>query len=235
MILFYIRHGDPLYQPDTLTPLGERQAESVAKRLALHGIDRIYSSTSNRAMLTAKPTGELTKIHIEELDFANECYAWEDFHVERDGKQDWVFQDREFRALFSDPSVLGLGYRWYEHPKFHFLKNGMDRVYNETFAFFKSLGYEHVRDTGRYEVYRSNNERIAFFAHAGFGMAFLSVVLDIPYPIVANHFDMCHTGITAIEFAEEDRYAVPRLLTLSSDEHLYMDGLPTKYNNRIYI
>ena len=47
MLLFYIRHGDPIYNPDSLTPLGHRQAEAVAKRLALYGIDEIYASSSN--------------------------------------------------------------------------------------------------------------------------------------------------------------------------------------------
>ena len=54
MLFFYVRHGDPIYNPDSLTPLGERQAEAVSKRLAMYGIDKIYSSTSNRAYLTAK-------------------------------------------------------------------------------------------------------------------------------------------------------------------------------------
>ena len=47
MIFYYIRHGDPIYDPDSLTPLGEKQAEALAKRLALYGIDKIYSSPSN--------------------------------------------------------------------------------------------------------------------------------------------------------------------------------------------
>lgn len=33
MLLFYIRHGDPIYIPDSLTDLGKRQAEAVARRL----------------------------------------------------------------------------------------------------------------------------------------------------------------------------------------------------------
>ena len=64
MLFFYIRHGDPIYNPDSLTPLGERQAEAVGKRLALFGIDEIYASTSNRAQLTAKPLCELVKKDI---------------------------------------------------------------------------------------------------------------------------------------------------------------------------
>ena len=34
MLLYVIRHGDPTYSPDALTPLGHRQAEAVEKRLA---------------------------------------------------------------------------------------------------------------------------------------------------------------------------------------------------------
>ena len=45
MLLFYVRHGDPIYEPDQLTPLGHRQAESVARRLALFGVDEVYAST----------------------------------------------------------------------------------------------------------------------------------------------------------------------------------------------
>ena len=59
MIFYYIRHGDPTYNPDSLTALGVRQAEALAKRLALYGLDNIYSSTSNRAIMTAKPTCEV--------------------------------------------------------------------------------------------------------------------------------------------------------------------------------
>ena len=49
MLFFYIRHGDPIYNPDMLTPLGQEQAHAVAKRLALFGIDRVFASSSNRA------------------------------------------------------------------------------------------------------------------------------------------------------------------------------------------
>lgn len=53
MLLFYVRHGDPTYEPDALTPLGRRQAEALARRLSLYGLDRIYTSSSTRAMQTA--------------------------------------------------------------------------------------------------------------------------------------------------------------------------------------
>ena len=83
MIFYYIRHGDPVYNPDSLTPLGSLQAEALSKRLALYGLDRIYSSTSNRAIMTAKPTCDILKKEPILLDFANENYAWNEFTIER--------------------------------------------------------------------------------------------------------------------------------------------------------
>ena len=233
MIFYYIRHGDPIYSPDSLTPLGERQAEAVAKRLALYGVDKIYSSTSNRAILTAKPTCELTKKELTELDFANEGYAWRDFHIDYEGGGGgWLFQDQKSIELFNTKEIRDLGDRWYEHPELekYDYRRGVERVYNDIDAFFESLGYEHIRYTGKYKVKESNNQRIALFAHQGFGLAFLSCLLDIPYPTFCTHFDMTHTGVTVIEFWERGGYTIPKILTLSNDSHLYREGLPTKYH-----
>ena len=67
MLLFYVRHGDPIYNPDSLTDLGHEQAKALAKRLMLHGIDEIYASTSTRATQTAIPTAKLLKKEIGKL------------------------------------------------------------------------------------------------------------------------------------------------------------------------
>lgn len=237
MIFYYIRHGDPIYDPDSLTPLGCRQAEAVAKRLALYGVDKVYSSTSTRAVMTAQPTCELLKKEPELLDFANEGHAWGDFTIAKeDGSGDiWLFQHKKTVALFNSSEIRTLGDRWYEHPAFkaYHYENGLDRIYRESDAFFEALGYEHIRYTGKYRVRNPNDQRIALFAHQGFGLAFLSCLLDIPYPMFCTHFDMCHSGLTVIEFPHGEEYAIPRILTLSSDSHLYREGLPTLYEYRL--
>ena len=91
MLLFFLRHGDPIYNPDSLTPLGTRQAEALARRLARYGLDRIYASSSTRARLTAQPTCELLKLDAEILDWCNEQYAWEQLALETDGRRKWAF------------------------------------------------------------------------------------------------------------------------------------------------
>ena len=61
MLFFYIRHGDHIYNPDSLTALGQKQADALARRLSVYGVDRIYASSSNRAIQTAKPICDLLK------------------------------------------------------------------------------------------------------------------------------------------------------------------------------
>lgn len=233
MLLFYVRHGDPVYEPDSLTPLGTKQAEALAKRMALYGVDKIYSSTSNRALLTAKPSCELLKKEVIPLDFANEKYAAESFGIELDGKWNWVQAHPKMLMLFASEEMRELGFKWYEHPsvrQYDFGK-GVERIYGEADKFLLSLGYEHIRYTGRYRAVKPSDERVALFAHVGFGLAFISAVLDIPYPEFTVHFDMCHSGMTVIEFEQCGEYSVPRIKTYSSDSHLYKEGLPTNYNN----
>ena len=115
MLLYYIRHGDPIYDPDCLTPLGQKQAEAVAKRLALNGIDEIYSSSSNRAVCTARPTSELVGRPVNILDWCNENYAWQELSVtDDDGSRKWFFHIEKYRS-FSCRRMLKLGLDWHSH------------------------------------------------------------------------------------------------------------------------
>ena len=119
MRLYYVRHGDPIYSPDSLTPLGHRQAEALSRRMSLHGLDRIFASTSVRAQQTAQPTAEILKKSVTLLDWAHENHAWSELAYEYEpGKRTWVWARGKFRLAMQDPEVRALGRRWYEHPMF---------------------------------------------------------------------------------------------------------------------
>ena len=239
MLFFYIRHGDPIYSPDSLTPLGERQAEAIGKRLAQYGLDKIYASTSERAKLTAKPACEMLKKEAELLDFANEGHAWKElgcWQDEENKKWNWALDIPEKRRLMCSPEVLAMGQEWYNHPELirYNFKKGIDRIRTESDKLFESLGYERISGTGMYKAVRPNNDRVALFAHAGFGLAFMSCILGIPYPQFACHFDMCHSGLTVVNFGDNgEGISIPRVLTYSNDSHLYREGIMTGYNNGI--
>lgn len=245
MIFYYIRHGDPIYDPDCLTPLGKRQAEALGKRFAVHGLDKIFSSSSTRAIQTALPTCEILKKENIVLDWCNEHYAWQQLTVIKDnGNRTWCFHHRQTRELFARADVRALGKEFYKHPDFKnsdfskdtMFEEGLKRIQGEADDFFASLGYRHDAERGGYIVEEPNKEKIAMFAHQGFGLAFLSCVLDIPYNDFCTRFDFGHTGMTVIEFSgEKGSLCIPTVLQLSSDSHLYKEGLGTKYQNRIYI
>ena len=238
MLLYYVRHGDPIYDPDSLTPLGKRQAEAVAKRLARYGLDEIYVSTSERAKETARPTCEILKLEPTELDWANEGHAWRDFSVENEnGGKSWCFQIPSYRKLFNCEEIRKLGDNWYDYPEFSKtdFKKGMLRIDKAADEFFANQGYRHDRKEHVYISEKPNDKRIAIFAHQGFGVLFLSSILDVYMPQFVTHFDICHSSVSVIEFKDFDGITVPKALMLGNDSHIYADGLPTKYNNVIYI
>ena len=245
MIFYYIRHGDPIYDPDSLTPLGHRQAEAVGKRLATYGIDKIYSSPSTRAKQTAQPTCEILKKDMTILDWCCESIAWNELIVDLgEGRKTWCFQHKPTRELFASSEIKALGKDFYKHKAFienqcyskTKLKDGLDRIQREADALFLSLGYRHDEKRGGYIAEEPTNDRVALFAHQGFGLAFLSCVMDIPYPDFSTRFDFGHSGITVIEFsAKKGELCIPTILQLSNDSHIYKEGLGTKYQNRLYI
>lgn len=238
MLFFFIRHGDPIYDPDSLTPLGHRQAEAAARRLAQYGLDTIFSSTSTRAYQTALPTAEVLKKPITQLDWANESHAWMQLAVVNEkGQRKWMFEDEDSRRLLRSPEIRAMDRSWYEHPAFAgtACKEGILRIQREADAFFASLGYRHAAEESGFVAENPTDERVALFAHQGFGLAFLSCVLDVPYPMLCTRFDMSHSHFTVIEFAgQKGDIVIPRVLTLSNDSHLFRDGIPTRYQNRLY-
>jgi len=236
MLLYFVRHGDPIYTPDQLTALGKRQAEAVAKRLSLYGVDKIFASTSTRAYQTAIPTSEICKKDITQLDFANETHAWDQLCVKtKDGRQTWAFRHPETAQLFVSNEIRALGNNWPEHPairEYHF-EIGMKRIQDAADEFLLSLGYEHIREKNLYKAVRPNDDRVALFAHEGFGAAFLSCVMDIPYPEFSVHFGLTHSSLTVIEFREIGGYVIPMILTCGNDSHLYRESIMTGFQNRI--
>ncbi|MBO5214773.1 MAG: histidine phosphatase family protein [Clostridia bacterium] len=236
MIFYYVRHGDPIYDPDSLTPLGHEQAKAVAKRFTIYGLDEVYASTSNRAMQTAEPTCKLLNKEMQLCPWANEGRAWELFTVPKnEGGRAWAFFHDETVSNFRKEEVRAMGKKWYEHELFadSTFARGVQTVDKSCDEFFEKLGYRHDRRNNCYVCLGENKKRVALFAHQGFGMAFFSSVLDVIYPVFATTFDCQHSGVSVIYFddnAKEGDIVVPKLLQLSNDSHLYHENLLTPYN-----
>jgi probable phosphoglycerate mutase len=234
MLLYIIRHGDPIYVTDTLTERGKLQAEAVGKRLAKVGIDRIFTSPMGRARETAEPLCRLLGKEYTVEDWTHEI---EDERLTPfpDGvmKSVSVVQNTYFRA---DGNL----YLDYEHAGEcdGFRESGMAGktkwIEAQGDAFLERLGYR--KEGENYRILFPNEEKVALFCHGAFGRAWISTLLHIPLHMMWASFEYTHTGVTVLKF---ENYAngitAPRCLCYSDISHLYAAGLDTRYNGKIEI
>ncbi len=227
MILYYIRHGKPTYNPDALTHIGHIQAEALSKRLIKSGVDKIYSSKSKRAYETAMHTAKKLKMKVTKLDFCDENDTWKDFAViKEDGTEGWISETKKFM----NPEVHALKDDWYNHPSIYDPRFPVciERICGGIDDFLVNLGYKRNSD-GTYTELKKNTEKVALFAHHETGMIIMSHIFGLPYPYFRTRFSLCHTGVTVIEFTEYNGVVIPKMLTSSNDSHLYKARLNTEW------
>lgn len=235
MLLYVIRHAEPIYDPDSLTEKGKRQAEALGRRLSVNGLDKIYSSPMNRALQTAQPACELLGLKPEILPWASENLAANDFgfHDPENGNR-WCWSFGINPTRYKLPEVLALGDKWYEAFPFNLsnAKEGYARIARESDAFMESLGYK--RDGVNYRIINHTDDRVAVFCHYGFGTTWLSYLLGIPPVLFWSTFDINHSGVTVIEFQNHSNgLTAPKVLAFSEVSHFYADRLPFEFTNRI--
>ena len=238
MILYYLRHGDPIYDPDSLTEYGHVQADALSKRLKYSGLDYLFSSPSNRARLTAKHTADALNLPVEIEDFLSEDITWGEFTLPlADGKsRAWIFQIKELVKLLNSDQIRNMGFTWYDHPAFSDTKckQGCIRMRNAVNGFMAKLGLIYNPDEHCFVTNdtfsKYHDKKVGVFAHEGTGALFISTLLDIPYPYVSR-FEMNTTGMTVIRLdADKNGVVIPKLLQFNNDSHLYKEGLSTALN-----
>lgn len=234
MLLYIVRHGDPIYNPDTLTPKGKLQAAAMGKRLSVHGVDKIFSSPNGRAQETAQPTCDLMGLKAEIEPWTSEDLTWRDFSREdENGRRIWSFMIPRHKMI-SDP--VALTDHWYDAQTFQGTnaKAGYERVQAESDAFLAKLGY--VREGKLYRIEKPSDERVAVFCHQGFGVTWLSHLLGVHPVEFWGSFDISHSCLTILNFENyPDGVTSPRCLCLSDMGHIFREGLPMVYNNRIEV
>lgn len=235
MLLYVIRHGDPIYDPDSLTEKGHLQAKALAKRLSVHGLDRVFVSPLQRARQTAQPTCDLLGLRPEVEEWTSEEYSWRDFSFkDENGRQNWCFhiQTTEYKT----EKILAKGDKWYEEKPFSLTnaKSGWERICSESDSFLSRLGY--VRDGMIYRIASPNDMRVAVFCHQGFGTTWLAHLLSIPPVLFWSSFDLNHSSVTILNFENnKNGLTSPMCIALSDTSHIYADRLPLTFDNSLKI
>lgn len=230
MLLYIIRHGDPDYATDSLTPKGILQAEAVAKRLHHSGINRIFSSPMGRAKQTAEPACRLLGLDCNVEEWTHEI-GQEMFANDPNGKRTSMGGIPSY--CFLENGGIGLPFeKEMEAPVVN--QTQMDTVFpyieENGRDFLEHLGYK--EENGIYRILRPNDDRVALFCHAGFARAWISRLLHIPAQIMWAGFNYCHTGVTILDFKNyPSGITAPRCLCYCDMSHYYKEGLDLLYNN----
>lgn len=234
MLLYLIRHGDPIYETDSLTERGKLQAEAVGKRMFDAKIDRIFSSPMGRAMETADPACRLLGLekNIEEWTHEIEDERLTPFP---DGKMKSITLVQN--TYYLENGNIDLPYeRSFECTGINQsqMKSAVKYIEEHGKEFLERLGYK--EENGVYRILRPNEEKVALFCHAAFSRAWLSVLLHIPLHIMWASFQYTHTGVTVVEFENNaNGFTAPRCLCYSDVSHLYASKLDLIHDNRVEI
>ena len=238
MFLFFVRHGYPDYANDCLTEYGKKQAKALAERFSLLGLDKIYASTMGRATETATFTANRLGLSVEGVDFAREDVAVSEFAIPMEnGKRQWCFRLKKFLNEFNSAEVKKLGDEWYDSPLFADtkFKSGTLRVKKAVTEFMANLGYRYDEQTGAYTAVKHVYDRVALFAHEGFGMIFTSCLLNIPYPEFCLRFQPISTStVTSFLIDDEGENLFPKMCQYSNDSHLYKENLLDGVDKRVF-
>lgn len=223
MRLYIIRHADPDYPNNTITEYGHKEAQALADRLSREDLDRIYCSPLGRARDTARYTAD--RISCEPV-----IEEWtRELAVPGVPMGDWGKL-----TIWDMPGEVIRGQETYPaHDDWHQLPYIdqteicalVEDVRAASDAFLARHGYE--REGGRYRCVRPNRERVAVFCHGGFGLVWLSHLLEIPLPLMWSGFWLPPSSVTTVLMEQRsDEWAVPRCFGLGDISHLYAAGLP---------
>lgn len=223
MKLIIVRHADPDYSIDSLTPTGWKEAELLSEYLCKLDIAALYTSPLGRAKDTASLTLKKLnrtatvcdwlqefppQIRRPDLTTRSSSCAW-----------DWLPADWTKEPCFYDKDT------WYTHDvmaaagvgeAFRHVTDGLDSL-------LAAHGY--VREQGYYRAEKPNRDTIVLFCHFGLEGALLAHLLGVS-PMVLWHGTCAAPSSVTTLVTEERREGIAyfRMGSFGSTSHLYVAG-----------
>lgn len=219
MRLYIIRHADPDYDNDSLTPAGVLEAKALAEYMKEIKPDEIYSSPRGRAMETARYTAEALDLPVQVEEWAQEISEFWLPDIERVA---WDIDAEQIRS----PEYLADPNSWERVPHMGqpIFREIYQRIRAASDSFLSRQGF--IQDGAAYKITGENRKQIAVFCHNGLGLTWLSILLDIPLPLVWSGFYLHPSSVTTILFDERTKgKATPRCIGLGALPHLHKNGL----------
>lgn len=221
MKLMIIRHGEPDYSIDSLTPTGWVEAKILADRISKLDVKAFYCSPLGRAKDTASFTLEAMGREAEILPWLQEFPAGV-IHpgcTEPDCAWDWLPQDWTV-----EPDYF-LRDRWM-HTEAMEQANVPALYANVTAELDKLLAsHGYVRENNLYRAVSANQDTIVLFCHFGLECVLLSHLLNISPMLLWHGTCAAPTSVTILNTEERrEGLAYFRMSTFGDTSHLYAAG-----------
>lgn len=229
MKLLIVRHGDPDYSIDSLTPTGWVEAELLSKRLSKLTVKEFYVSPLGRARDTSKAT-------LEAMDRTAQVKPWlREFapRIRKPGEEsesvlwDWVPE------LWTADPILYDAENWFRselfagvpvEEEYRWVCQGLDEL-------LAQHGY--VREGRLYRAAQPNEDTLVFFCHFGLECVLLSHLLGVS-PMVLWH-GACAAPSSVTTLTTEERRegrAYFRMSAFGDISHLYVAGREPSFHAR---
>lgn len=222
MKLLIVRHGDPDYTIDSLTPKGWKEAEYLSLRLEKMEFKDIYVSPLGRAKDTASCTLKKLGRNARECEWLREFSPkiWRpDVSERRRIVWDWLPQDWTAQEQFFHYD------QWWKHEALEEgkVKSEYDWVVSSFDRLLEEHGYK--REGHYYRVEKANDDTLLFFCHFGAGCVLLSHLLNISPMVLWHGFCAAPSSVTVVT-TEERRQGIAsfRMSSYGDISHLYANG-----------
>lgn len=199
MKLLFIRHADPDYSVDGLTPDGLAEATLLGERLKNIPIVKAYVSPLGRAARTAEMGLVHHTVPTETKDFLHEFRGEMVDPVDGHTHGFWDFYPG---YLADHPDLYDReGWRNNDLVKENGIAAEYDRVIKEFDAVLAGHGYR--RDGLCYRAVRPNRDTIAFFCHFGIGAVLMSHLMNCSPMCLLQNTVVLPSGVS--EWVTEER------------------------------
>ncbi len=225
MKLRIIRHADPDYSIDGLTAAGHLEAAALGQRSKGWGLTQLFASTMGRAQLTASYIAMATQLAVSNESWVRELDEWGMTDEQGTISFPWNYFGGYLPEFMLHRKEGSLPDYWLSQPE---LLAQYEMLVQASDDFLQRLGYERVQGG----VYRSKeggpiNHQVAVVCHGGFGLAWLSHLLQLPLAALWAGVWLAPSSVTTLLFEHRDGdLAVPRCIELSDTSHLHASGLP---------
>ncbi len=225
MKITIIRHADPDYENNTLTPIGFKEREALGKHFKMEPHSEVYVSPLARARLTAEAITKKFMICDWLQEFVYPVYMKEtnEEHLTWDFLPSFYLNKKELydidKYLDTDLMKSGNIKHYYEH------------VCNEFDKILAKHGY--IRKNNYYEVKKESLDEVIFVCHFGMMTVLMSHLMNIPHTILGMTTCCAPTGITRFVSEEREKgISHFRCLCFSDTSHLALEGYSPSFAGR---